>query len=231
LNFEKEKYVVTMTRAPPKSRPFTAPCTTPQRKTASRTRKQTPSKSNSQPSPEPTSKKQKLVYDNSRSPSDEPELLPISSVKIAQRNNNSVIHGGERWGSSPAVASEQSSEEGMDDVYSLREEETMAAKPINQKKYPSLNEAETHALSHLIRRTLFRKLKFLNHAIMQDLLKEIHLKLEITDPEKQREKITDLIKCTKDTLSSRRGYTSQIIVNKLRGKTLSNNTIIHLLPF
>jgi len=217
LNFEILKYVVTMVRAPPKSRPFTAPCSTPQRKTTSRTRNETPSKSNSQPSPEPTSKRQKLVYDNSRSPSDEPESLPISSVKIAQRNNNSVIHGGERWGSSPAVASEQSSEEGMDDVYSLREE-AIREKPI--KKYPSLNQAETHGLAHFIRRTIFRKLKFLNHAIMQDLLKEIHLKLEITDPEKQREKINDLIKCTKDTLSSRRGYTSQIIVNKLRGKTL-----------
>jgi hypothetical protein len=219
LIFEKEKDVDTMVRAPPKSRPFTTPCTTPQRKTTSRTRKETPSTSSSQPSPEPTGKRQKLIYDNSRSPSDEPESLPISSVKIGQRNNNSVIHGGERWGSSPAVASEHSSEEGMDDVYSLREE-AMTAKPINKKKYPSLQEAEIHALSHYIRRTLFRKLKFLNHAIMQDLLKEIHLKLEITDPEKQREKITDLIKCTKDTLTSRRGYTSQIIVNKLRGKTL-----------
>ena len=105
-----------MVRAAPKSRPFTTPCTTPQRKTTSRTRKETPSSSSSQPSPEPTGKRQKLIYDNSRSPSDEPESLPISSVKIGQRNNNSVIHGGERWGSSPAVASEQSSEEGMDDV-------------------------------------------------------------------------------------------------------------------
>ena len=93
-----------------------------------------------------------------------------------------------------------------------------AIKSTNTNKYSTLMSAEVHALSHYIRRTLFRKIKFVNEPIMMDLLPEVFKKLDISDPDEQKKKTRDLMKCIKDTLSSRRGYTTQIVVNKLRGK-------------
>jgi hypothetical protein len=227
LNCAKPNACATMVRIPPKSRVALAEKKAPPTpRRSSPRRNQSPRKSPSEPSPEPTSKKQKLVYEEEKSPSPDvttkkvrkPAGGALDDVRVNSRSVTAV-HAGQDWGSEEGSLSEESMNE---DLVTLNDDKSNMAmtKTIikNKKKYPTLKDAETHALSHFIRRTLFRRIKFLNDSIMHGILDELYKKLEITDPEDRKTKTSDLIKCTRDTLSSRRGYSNQIIINKLRSK-------------
>jgi len=88
---------------------------------------------------------------------------------------------------------------------------------LNRNKVKSLTEAEVSNLSNFVRRTVFRRMKFINDGLMVKLLPEIHQRLGIEDAEDKTKKTDDIMRFTKETLSSRRGYSTMVLCNKLRG--------------
>jgi hypothetical protein len=187
-------------------------------------------------SPEPVTKKQKLSYDNKIYEGNANNVEIVGKGKSTEKKkvleyddtlDAGNIHAGEDWsdGSEGSRNDDDGDDnEDMDDdnETSLTDELSQSKHLQNslrsQKKYTSLTSAEITILSNFVRRTVFRRIKFINDGLMMKLLPEIFDKLNITKEDDQTRKTSDLIKFTKELLSSRRGYSTLIVCNKLRGK-------------
>jgi len=87
----------------------------------------------------------------------------------------------------------------------------------NGKKYQSLTKEEINQLMTYARKTFFRRCKFVNNGILHSHLNTFFKHMMISDPNMKTNKTCEVIKCVKDTLSSRRGYSTTLICNKMRG--------------
>jgi hypothetical protein len=165
-------------------------------------------------SPEPSVKKQKLTYG----------LNEEKEVKESQCNKHNTtadvvedsINAGDNWSDESEYSENDDNETSLSEAMS---QSVLLQKAIrSQRKYQTLSEAEVSVLSNFVRRTVFRRIKFINDALMIKLLPEIYDRLRIQKMDEREKKTNDLIKFTKETLSSRRGYSTMILCNKLRGK-------------
>jgi len=89
-----------------------------------------------------------------------------------------------------------------------------------KQKYPTLNVSEMGHLSSYVRHHLFRKCKFINDSLIDDFVKTFCAKERIDGPDVMSKKFKDMRKLIKDSFNSRRGYATQQIVEKMRGKKL-----------
>jgi hypothetical protein len=85
------------------------------------------------------------------------------------------------------------------------------------KRYPSLTKCEINHLTTYTRKTFFRRCKFVSAGVLHGHMNKFFDHMMIFDPAMRIEKTFHVVKCVKDTLSSRRGYATTQICNKLRG--------------
>lgn len=101
------------------------------------------------------------------------------------------------------------------------------------KKYPTLTKCEINQLTSYTRKTFFRRCKFVNAGVLHSHMPKFFQQMMVSDPNSRLTKTVHVIKCVKDTLSSRRGYATTQICNRLRGKLFYSreNDIIHILIY
>jgi hypothetical protein len=90
------------------------------------------------------------------------------------------------------------------------------------KKYSSLTKEEINQLTTYTRKTFFRRCKFVNPGILHSHIDKFYTHMMVNDPEEKVSKTYHVMQCVKDTLSSRRGYSTTLICNKMRGKFLNS---------
>jgi hypothetical protein len=88
----------------------------------------------------------------------------------------------------------------------------------NGKRYPSLSKCEVNQLTTYTRKTFFRRCKFVNAGVMHAHINIFFDHMMVFDTNERIAKAFHVVKCVKDTLSSRRGYATTQICNKIRGK-------------
>jgi hypothetical protein len=192
-------------------------------------------------SPEPLSKRQKLSYSSDNKETDitgsnigSSKVKEVDTTKSNNKNNKGksfgmCIDAGDKW------TDDEESEEEVEEVV-LNESNATPDTPLSdtsmkksgrKKQLINLSPAEITTLSAFVRRTVFRRMKFLNDALMMKLLPEIYELFQITnDQESKMKKTNEIIKQTKEILSSRRGYSTLAVYEKLRGKFIDKSFII-----
>lgn len=85
------------------------------------------------------------------------------------------------------------------------------------EKYGTLSVAELANLSGHVRHSLFRRCKFVDEKMVDKFVDDFCNENEIGDSEKQSKR-KNMSKLIKDTFNARRGYATQQIVEKMRGK-------------
>jgi hypothetical protein len=89
-----------------------------------------------------------------------------------------------------------------------------------RSKYPNLLPGEVGNLTRYVRKELFFRLKFVtNNMFIKFRIADLCFEqLNVTDSEEKRRKEQSIVKVVKDALNSRRGYASQLLSEKLKGK-------------
>jgi hypothetical protein len=102
-----------------------------------------------------------------------------------------------------------------------------------RSKYPNLLPGEVGNLTRFVRKELFFRLKFVtNNMFLKFKIADLCFEqINITDSEQKRIKEQSIVKVVKDALNSRRGYASQLLSEKLRGKWITFNSLGYLMLF
>jgi hypothetical protein len=90
------------------------------------------------------------------------------------------------------------------------------------KKYSALTKEEINQLTTYTRKTFFRRCKFVNPGILHSHMDKFFTHMMVNDHNEKVTKTYHVMQCVKDTLSSRRGYSTTLICNKMRGKLLNS---------
>jgi hypothetical protein len=165
-------------------------------------------------SPEPSFKKQKLTYGIYKEKVIEEDRQNVDKTIVDVVEDS--INVRYQWSEESEYSENDEHETSLSEAMS---QSVLLQNAIHsERKYRTLSEAEVSVLSNFVRRTVFRRIKFINDALMRKLLPEIYDRLKIKNSDDREKKTYDLIKFTKETLRSRRGYSTIIFCNKLRGK-------------
>lgn len=84
-------------------------------------------------------------------------------------------------------------------------------------RYPTLSKCEVNQLTTYTRISFFRRCKFVNAAVIHGHMKKCFEHMMVFNTNDRFKKTFHVVKCVKDTLSSRRGYATTQICHKLRG--------------
>jgi hypothetical protein len=95
-------------------------------------------------------------------------------------------------------------------------------------KYVALTKEEINHLTTYTRKTFFRRCKFVNHGILHLHMKTFFDHMMVRDDSAKIKKTFAVVQCVKDTLSSRRGYSTTLICNKMRGTSIQLQKLVVL---
>lgn len=133
------------------------------------------------------------------------ENKEINGTVLTKTNNSNILH---------------SQTEVIESTSANNQVEQTMIEEKSERKYESLTRDEVNQLTTYTRKSFFRRCKFVNSVLVQGHMNNFFEQIRVKDRNLQIAKTFHVIQCVKETLSSRRGYCTSQICNKMRGMSV-----------